>query len=218
MDEKKITQKYIFTVEGETEKWYFDWLGHTIKSSRESECNVSIIAVVEQRPLKYAKKINRLTTSYIAHICDIESNESVHLRKFSNIIDQLKEAEKQKGIPYKLGYSNFTFELWMVLHKQALNGALTHRSQYLSPINKVFNEHFDDLSEYKQETNFNRCLSKLTIDDVKEAVRRSKYIMERKACDGKVPIEYRGFEYYSENPSLSIWKAVEKILQDCGIM
>jgi hypothetical protein len=30
----------------------------------------------------------------------------------------MKEAKTQKKITYYLGYSNFTFELWMVLHKR----------------------------------------------------------------------------------------------------
>ena len=217
MTEKNITRKYMFTVEGETEKWYFEWLEHAINGSGQSECNVSIKAVVEQRPLKYAKGSNHLATPVITHICDVESNEPVHQQKFKDILDQLKEAKKQKGIQYNLGYSNFTFELWMVLHKQALNGTLTHRSQYLSPINKAFDEHFEDLDKYKHEANFKRCLSKLTIADVKEAVNRSKCIIERKESAGQKPIKYKGFSYYSENPSLSIWEAVGKILQECGI-
>lgn len=218
MAEKNITRKYMFTVEGETEMWYFDWLETVINSSGQSECNVSIKAIVEQRPLKYAKGSNHRATPVITHICDVESNEPVHQQKFKDILNQLKEAQKQKGIQYDLGYSNFTFELWMVLHKQALNGALTHRSQYLSPINRAFDERFEDLDEYKQEANFKRCLSKLTIEDVKEAIKRSRYIMERKADDGQFPIQYKGFTYYPENPSLSIWEAVEKILQECNII
>lgn len=218
MVEKNITRKYIFTVEGETEKRYFDWLETTINNSNQAECNVSIKTVVEQRPLKYAKGSNHRATPIITHICDIESNSPVHQQKFKDILDQLKEAKKQKGIQYNLGYSNFTFELWMVLHKQTLNGALTHRSQYLSPINKVFDENFGNLDKYKHETNFKRCLSKLTIEDVKEAIMRSRYIMERKADDGQRLIQYKGFSYYSENPSLPIWEAVERILHECGII
>lgn len=29
---------------------------------------------------------------------------------------------------------------------------------------------------------------------------------------------YKGFTYYKENPSLSIWKAVQEILGDCGLI
>ena len=30
---RKETKKYYFTVEGETEKWYFEWLQRTINST-----------------------------------------------------------------------------------------------------------------------------------------------------------------------------------------
>lgn len=33
MLELKETKKYTFTVEGETEKWYFDWLAKQINTS-----------------------------------------------------------------------------------------------------------------------------------------------------------------------------------------
>lgn len=73
----------------------------------------------------------------------------------------MKEAKTQKKIGYVLGYSNFTFELWMVLHKRACNGSLTHRRQYLAPISDSFGEKFEDLDHYKREDAFTRCLNKL---------------------------------------------------------
>ncbi len=132
-------------------------------------------------------------------------------------MDQLKEAKKLKKIQYNLGYSNFTFELWMVLHKRELSSPLTNRSQYISSINSAFNERFEDLHQYKHEVNFKRCLKKLTLDEVKDAVNRAKDIMDRKADIGQIPKRYKGFSYYSENPALSIGEVIGEILCDCGI-
>lgn len=217
MAEKKNIKKYVFTVEGETEAWYFEWLQHAINSSGQADFNVSIKAVVKQQPLKYAKSHDILSTPLITHICDVESNDEEHIQKFKEILDQLKKAKLQKKIQYNLGYSNFTFELWMVLHKQELNSPLTNRSQYIAPINRAFNEHFEDLHQYKHEANFKRCLSKLSLEDVKGAIVKARNIMIRKADEGQFPNKYKGFSYYSENPALSIWESVNKILHECGI-
>ena len=50
MPERKETKKYTFTVEGETEKWYLDWLAEQINSCEEAKYKVSIVAKVQQSP------------------------------------------------------------------------------------------------------------------------------------------------------------------------
>ncbi len=62
-----------------------------------------------------------------------------------------------KAIKYTLGYSNFAFDLWMVLHKADCNRSLSYRHQYLDPINRAYQEHFSDMDEYKKENNFRDC-------------------------------------------------------------
>jgi len=216
MAERNNTYKYVFTVEGDTEKWYLDWLSEKIKDCDEISDTVSIKSTIQQSPMKFAKGINNLTTPEIFHVCDVESKETKHVEKLKRILKEMKEAKENKGISYKLGYSNFTFELWMVLHKQDCNGHLTNRTQYLPHINKAFNEKFDDLDKYKVHDAFKRCLSKLTLKDVKKAIERAERITKTNEEDG-VKINYHhGYKYYDENPSLSIWKAVKKILVDCG--
>lgn len=218
--ERKENKKYVFTVEGETERWYFTWLQDEINSRAESLYNVTIVSKVQQSPIKYAKKVNALSTPVITHICDYESNEQPDVAKFENILSELKDANSIKGkkLKYLLGYSNFTFELWMILHKQSCNGHLTNKTQYLRPINNAYGESFESLNQYKEEVNFKRCLSKLTLDDVVGAINRSKRIMEIKVRDGEVPEQYKRFTYYKENPALTIWKSVEEILKDCNLI
>ena len=101
-----------------------------------------------------------------------------------------------KKIDYELGYSNFTFELWMVLHKKTCNGSFANRSQYLEPINQAYGEKFEDLAHYKREDNFKRCLSKLSLEDVKSAIGRAQAITENNKAGGKKIITYMGYKYY----------------------
>lgn len=120
-------------------------------------------------------------------------------------------------ISYGLGYSNYTFELWIVLHKKKCNGSLTDRTQYLSHINQIFGEKFENLDQYKHENNFKRCLSKLGLDDVRAAIQRAKEIMKMNKDNGKSLIRHGGYEYYEDNPALTMHEAVEKILVECGL-
>lgn len=220
MNKRKITKQYTFTVEGNTEKWYFDWLNECLKAETDLKCNVKVISKVYPNPLSYAKRINTTSTAYLAHICDVEGNQESEINRFKGVLDQLNQANRfyPNNFNYNLGYSNFTFELWMILHKQDCNSHLSHRTKYLNKINQAFNEKFQNLTEYKKEVNFKRCLSKLSLEDVKDAIERAKKIMELNKENGVKKEKYSGFEFYLHNPSLTIYEAVETIFKDCGLL
>lgn len=74
------------------------------------------------------------------------------------------------------------------------------------------------MAKYKEETNFKRCLKKLTLADVRDAIRRAQAIMAQNQADGKRELEYGGFRYYPDNPSLTVQDAVEEILRDCKLL
>ena len=123
-----------------------------------------------------------------------------------------------KQIIYKSGYSNFTFDLWIILHLTDCNSAYAHRKQYIQMINKVYHENFQDMDEYKKEDNFKRCLKKLQLSNVIDAIGRARNIMEKNRERGYILHQYKGYQYYKENPSLSAWEAIEKILSECKLL
>ena len=212
---RKETKKFFLTVAGETEKWYFEWLQQTLNSSPTACFNVKLDCQIQNNPLKRAKGLIALEKTEITHVIDRESEDFEHTQQFITALDQMKMAQQLgKSIKYNLGYSNFTFELWVILHKADFNKALADRRQYLDPINRIFSEHFNNLDKYKHEKNFKRVLKKLTIDDVRQAIERSKSIMQTNLDSGYVLHQYKGYKYFSENPSLSIWEIVERILNE----
>ena len=217
MRKEKMT--YYFSVEGETEKWYLEWLQHLINQTTDARYSVKFDCQIQKDPLKRAKRILAIYKTEIIHVMDRESEEAVHVQRFEYALDRMKTAEKfRKSIKYRLGYCNFSFELWIVLHKAECNGLLSHRRQYLPFLNRAFVEQFENLEQYKQKANFKRILSKLTIDDVCQAIRRSKYIMQTKQEHSPALRQYKGYKYYTENPSLSVWEIIEIILKDCGLI
>lgn len=216
----KEDRKYYFTVEGETERWYLKWLQTTINAESTSKYRrISIDCPIQKDPLKRAKSLVILEKTEITHMFDYESNDEVHTNQFRTTLDRMKQSQSLgKSIKYQLGYSNFTFELWMVLHKIDCSGCLSHRKQYITFINRAYEENFENLDQYKHEYNFERVLSKLTLEDVINAIQRSKSIMQKNKENGLVEKQYKGYHYYKESPSISVWSAIEKIIQDCGLI
>lgn len=43
--DRKENRRYVFTVEGETEQWYFDWLEDQINACDDSKYTVSIVVI-----------------------------------------------------------------------------------------------------------------------------------------------------------------------------
>ena len=219
MAKRKPTNKYYFSVEGETEQWYLEWLQDLINNTEESVCKVSIDCPVKKNPLKHAKSLNVTRKIEIYHFFDYESDEPIHVQGFQDTMDNMKKAEQLgKQIKYKSGYSNFTFDLWILLRIADSNASYAHRKQYITPINRAFGERFENMDEYKHEDNFKRCLSKMNLANVIGAIKRARNIMLRNQENGYALLQYKGYRYYKENPSLSAWEAIEKILSDCELL
>ncbi len=219
MIKRKLTKKYYFSVEGETESWYLKWLETEINKTEMAVFKVSFDYRVEKNPYKRAKSMVITGKTEVWHLSDYESDEPIHTEQFKNVIDNMKKSELLgKQITYKFGYSNLTFDLWIIIHMINCNGFISHRRNYITFINRAYNEHFESMNEYKHKANFKRCLSKLKLNNVVAAVDRAKEIMRKNSDSGYVLQQYKGYEYYKENPSLMIWEIIEKILKDCKII
>lgn len=218
LKKRKLTKKYYFSVEGETEKWYLEWLRDTINAEKDIKAQVALDCKIEKDPVSRVKGISGIIAEItIWHLSDYESDSAQHAKQFKTTMDNMAKAMTLgKQVIYKFGYSNFTFDLWMLLHKSLCYGSFSDRKQYLSPLNQAFGEKFENMNQFKHEKNFKRCLKQLTLKNVIEAVARAKDIMKQRNDQGCSLHSYKGFEYYKENPSLAVHEIVEKILKDCG--
>lgn len=219
MVKRKPTKKYYFSVEGETERWYLKWLQDRINESESAVYKVTFDCPVQKNPLKRAKSMVVTGKTEVWHLSDYESSEPLHVKQFTETMDNMKKAGTLgKQITYRFGYSNLTFDLWIILHLADCKSSFSHRRNYLTPLNRVYGEHFESMAEYKEEDNFKRCLGKLTLSNVVEAINRAKAIMQCNQANGYTLHQYKGYKYYRENPSLAIWEVVEEILKDCGLI
>ena len=223
---KKESRSFYMSVEGiNCERLYFLHLSKLINKSGNNKYNLKVKPKVES-PMSYAKKnAARLSDSskgkklpYI-HIQDIEDYYSDNQKKkFFGIIDEMREAEKTFGISYTLGYSNYTFELWMLLHVADMSYAVQNRYAYLDPINKWFNKHYTKIDEFKAEEEFCSILDEyVTIESVKQAVERAERIVRMNLEEDKKCENYRGVYFYHDNPDLSVHNVVQLIFEVCGV-
>lgn len=76
---RQISNQYFFSVEGETEKWYFDHLKSLINNDERSKYKVDIICKVNKSPEKFIKALTNPVKAQIFHICDYEADDQEHI-------------------------------------------------------------------------------------------------------------------------------------------
>ena len=210
--EQKITNKYYFSTEGETEKAYLDHLEKLINREVDIVSKVSFYTK-KSRPNSFVKSLKTIDKIKATHFFDYESFESEYRSRFENVLKSLKEAQRLgKSIVYQNGYSNLSFELWILLHKTDCNGSVANVKEYLQLINKAFQLQFAGLSEYKEERNFKKVLDKISINDVFAAVKRCKMIMKSNEDSERKQRAKYGYSYYLDNPATQWGSVIEEIL------
>lgn len=210
----------ILTYEGETEFWYFEWLREQINKDERRCANLVFQAEKTLAPDKYAKRVTSVFEGRKwYHILDKESATQNNIEKFRNGLKSFRKANGvRKYIKCILGYSNISFELWLLLHKSDFRSPVIQPSDYWPHIKKIFKlKSVSKFEHYKHEENFKKVLSQLTLEDVYNAIQRAKSLMEQLG-ETDEPVEFCKFRYYETNPSLSIHVVVEDILKDVGLI
>lgn len=223
---KKESRQFHISVEGiNCEKMYFEHLAKLINSSDRSTYNLKV-APRKMSPIEYAKRnahkpVDKKRNKKIPyfHVQDIEDYYDEFQRtKFYGMIDDMRKAEKQFNIDYELGYSNYTFELWMLLHVADMTHAVQDRHSYLAPINRWFHRSYSNIDEFKNHDEFQRILDEfVTLDSVKQAISRAERIVLLNKEDGKTKENYKGFTFYRDNPDVSVHEIVQMIFDVCEV-
>ncbi|MBR3316310.1 MAG: RloB domain-containing protein [Atopobiaceae bacterium] len=124
---RRETRQFNLSVEGiNCETMYFEHLAKLVRENRGSRFNLKVYTKVAT-PYDFAKRRpympqerrrgSRSTSLPYIHIQDVEDfNDTKQRDKFIALLRNMKKAEDEFGIKYLLGYSNYTFELWMLLH------------------------------------------------------------------------------------------------------
>jgi len=212
---QKFSQKFLFAIEGETEKYYLEWLAEQINKTPQAAYKCTIPSPQKGKDPSIVRRcFNNLYKETVYYLIDKERYNDE--QEFKDFIQKLTPTKREKSIIFKLGYSNVSFELWILLHKMNFTKPVEKPKDYLKYINKTFCCSFENLEQFKNETNFKKLLSKLSLEDVKTAIKRAHQIQKINERNFEQQ-SFCKYEYYKENPSLSIHEIIEKILKDCGI-
>ncbi len=63
-------------MEGETEKWYFEWLRDVVNADPRATRKVAFDVKVEKNPLKRAKSLNVVGKAEVWHVFDLEDERA----------------------------------------------------------------------------------------------------------------------------------------------
>ncbi len=206
--------KFYLSVEGETEKWYFEHLRDLVNGSPDARYKLALRCDVEKEPLAMAKRlaVPRGARIDVWHVFDFESESDQHRRNFQDTLRQMRDASNiGKRLRYRSAYSNFTFDLWMVLHRRGV-AHCGHRDEYLQQINAAYDTRFREMHEYKREENFKGLLADIGLEDVAGAVVRAKQMDESTMRKGARTAEHCGYTYCLENPYTELHQLVGEML------
>ena len=79
----KTNKNYYFSVEGDTEGWYLDYLQKLINNCSKATCTVKL-KHKKLMPTRYAKTLANITEEEVYHLCDYESDSEDDVKKLQD--------------------------------------------------------------------------------------------------------------------------------------
>lgn len=168
--------------------------------------------------VSWVKHLPLMGKTQIVQVVDYEGNQPNDRQTFLNMLKDMHQASQIKQVDCQLGYSNLTFELWILLHKVEFRTPLNTKSQYLEQLNRAYHKNFETLKKYKQEKNFQGVLQDITLDDVRKAISRAEKIRKYNEENFPKEIYKRKYIYFKDNPDCSLQEAIKEVLTKCGLM
>lgn len=217
--------RFYISCEGETERWYFEWLQRQINKDKRTREKIDF-CFKNISPSSFAKSNkNAFTNAMIegtkfCRVQDIEDYSECQIKAFHNLLKSNKEAKNiLKKVSFIIGYSNYTFEVWIIAHKTKVK-SVAHRDHYYRQINSAFGKKFENNCDYKSKSNFESILKLLTLDDViNNALPECQRFKSKNSTDD--PQSKRsmyGFTYMLKEPDTTLDDFVKIILKCAEII
>ena len=218
--ERKEKFSPILTYEGDTELAYFEHLAQLIQSDENRCFNLSFLKKDKSRsPLILAQRTPMPYQVKWYHIIDKESDIETNRQAFLNVLSECKQVKKTKrNANLILGYSNVSFDAWILLHKMNSLPNVESQQEYWTHLQREFNlNNIQNYNQYKSAKNFQRVLKQITLQDISSAITKA-YKIERANEENFNIQRHCGFEFFNENPAFSIHKVVEDILKEVKLL
>ena len=140
---KLVFQQYHFLVEGECEERYLRRLQELINERQDIGQKVSFVIKRGMTMTSMVKNLSPWVKTTIVEVMDYEGSSQSDQQTFVHALDDMEKASHLKpGVKCVLGYSNLTFELWILLHKMDCRRTLDNKKQYLDLLNQAYKSKF----------------------------------------------------------------------------
>lgn len=153
--------------------------------------------VVERTILKSIGKVNK------AAVFDYDGKK----KKYEEAIDLATDG----GII--LGYTNYCFDLWLLLHKEDYFNVVSSQDDYAQELRSVYG--LDKEANIKKARQMERILKQISVTDIKAAILRA----ERMASDNlqkAVNKTSQGRDYY-DNPDTQVHNLLKWLFVQVGV-
>ena len=215
---RKNKLTFFVSVEGEvSEIEYLKRLKLLINNEKNFTYNVDFV-MKPKKPISFLKVYGNGYYEFpYYHIVDMESNSSADRTKFKNIINDILKARKKFDVQYNLAYTNYCFELWLILHKKAFTAPKNNKFNYKDEIVSLYNLNTKKVScweNLKEEKTVKDIMKQINLDDVYRAIDNAKQIQSFNLRNHKAK-KIDDITYYENNPSLSLHEFVEYIITKC---
>ncbi len=180
----KTNKTYLCFFEGNQEEKYFKHFSRLVKNEYE-KVTIKFNKVEKLKVLQTASTLMPKVAVF-----DYDNNK----KEFENKIKICKKGN------IDIAYSNLNFDLWLLLHKKSFNKAVTNNDDYIAILRKEYG--LGKTDNIKKESNIDKILEQINLEDIKFAISNANKIMEDKEKENK-KIICGNYIYYS-NPSMSI--------------
>lgn len=199
---------YIIGCEGANqEKLYFDKVQSLVNSIESRTCDLLFEfaepfggdpkCVVERVVLKSIGKLNK------GAVFDFDGKRI----KYEEAIDLAMEKQ------ITLGYTNYCFDLWLLLHKKDFFDCVNSQNDYADELRHVYG--LKEHANIKKKENVESIVKQINIMDIRSAIARADILAGRnlERIGNKTPKEH---EYY-DNPDTQVHKLLLLIFQKTGV-
>lgn len=199
---------YLCICDGQQEKMYLQHLAKLIKKFPQKVVTFNTFI---DSPHRLEKRYEEYDS---AAVFDYDMNE-VEFNRNIEICDKLnrdlKPKKRKEGRHIYHAYSSVNFDLWLILHKEDFNRSVSRNDAYISDIRRIYG--LKPTDNIKNEEVINKILSQISLNDVKDAIKRADKIRNSK---DKSDCRLVGNTSTFLNPDFSIHEFLKVVLEDSG--
>ena len=204
----RYRKTYLCICDGQQEKMYLQHLAKLIKKFPQKVVTFNTFI---DSPHRLEKRYEEYDS---AAVFDYDMNE-VEFNRNIEICDKLnrdlKPKKRKEGRHIYHAYSSVNFDLWLILHKEDFNRSVSRNDAYISDIRRIYG--LKPTDNIKNEEVINKILSQISLNDVKDAIKRADKIRNSK---DKSDCRLVGNTSTFLNPDFSIHEFLKVVLEDSG--